>query len=492
MIVDENGEKQISPQALARSVIETMPTPAPGAAPIGTIESSLLYFVASVAEEISAWGLSPTLRDRQLRAFWPTESYFCSALGTVTARNAASSWNIDGPPRTSRQMQEVLDNANRGEGWQDLMSKTSMDLYTQDKGAFWEVVRATDGPEGVLIGLNNLDAERCEHTGNPEFPVVYRDRLERFHRLAWWQVVTLAEMPVPLEGKPGLQMCALSRMLRAVQVIRNITLYKEEKTGGRFTRAIHIVKGVTRAQMDDALAKATGRADAQGALRYVQPLIVPAVDPKADIDLKTLELAGMPDGYDEEQTFKMYITIIAMAFLSDYQDFSPLPGGNLGTSAQSTILHLKTKGKGPALFRKIITHALNFKVLPKAATFRFDELDIQADQDQAFVRKTRAETRAVQVNSGELTPEAARQLALDAGDIPQEVFDKLGGVDVTPSMSAQDESTPKEPSPKPVTPYAAAPVPEPVSPQSMGKKGYDIVVLDDPFWEKVLSEYYEV
>jgi len=494
MIIDEDGEKQVSSQALSRSVIETMPVPAAGAAPIGTIESSLLYFVARVAEEISPWGLSPTMRDCQLRAFWPNESYFCSALGTVTARNSAFSWTTEGPPRTSKAMQEVLYNANKGEGWQDLMAKTSVDLYTQDKGAFWEVVRGTDSPDGVLIGLNTLDASHCEHTGNPKYPVIYRDRLERFHRLAWYQVVTLAEMAMPLEDRPGLQMCALSRMLRAAQIIRNIIIYKEEKTGGRFNRAIHITKGVTRAQMDDAMAKASARADAQGALRYVQPLIVPAVDPKADIDIKTLELAGMPDGYDEKQTMELYITIIAMAFLSDYQDFAPMPGGNIGTSMQSNILHLKTKGKGPALFRKLITHALNFKVLPKAVTFTFEEQDIQADQDQANVRKTRAETRALQVTSGELTAEAARQIALDAGDMPQEVFDKLGGVDVTPHITAPDEAFPKEPEEGArIAPYPAPPVapPKPVTPVAAAK-GYDIVTLDESFWEKVLSEYYEV
>jgi len=222
-------------------------------------------------------------------------------------------------------------------------------------------------------------------------------------------------------------------------VIRNITLYKEEKTGGRFTRAAHILLGVTQDQINDALEKMTARADASGLLRYMQPLVVAARDPEARLDLKTLELASLPDGFDEEKTFKQYIAIIAMAFLSDYQDFAPLPGGNLGTSAQSEILHLKTRGKGPALFRKLVTHMLNHKILPKAVEFEFEEQDIGAEEDEAKVRKLRAETRAIQIKSEELTPEAARQLAVDIGDIPQELFEKLGGEDVTPGETVEDE-----------------------------------------------------
>lgn len=486
----DDGEKQVSKEALARSVVEVVPPPAPSAAPFSTIEASILWFVASAAEEISPWGVSPPLRDRQLRAFYPTESYFTSALGTVVSRNSAFSWTLDGPPRATKMVQDVLDNANRGEGWQDLVAKLSIDLYSQDRGAFLEIVRATDSPDGALLGINHLDAAKCQHTGNPEFPVVYQDRLNRYHRLAWYQVVSLAEMPTPVEERPGLQICALSRMLRAAQIIKNITIYKEEKTGGRFNRAIHIIKGLTTAQINDALAGARSRADNIGLLRYIQPLVVPAVDPKADIDVRTLELASMPDHFDEESTFKSYITIIAMAFLSDYQDFAPLPGGNLGTSAQSAILHLKTKGKGPALFRKIITHALNFKILPKAVTFEFEEQDIEAERDEAEVKKLRAEGRAVMVTSGELTAEAARQIALDEGDIPQEVFNKLGGVDVTPHITAEDEARPEEPEGEAVVVGAYPPAP---APPAEGQKEVvtEGIVLNGPFWGRVLSEYYE-
>jgi len=431
------GEKQVPKEVVKRSVIEVHPAPGEGALPASDV--SLLWMVGRAADEIAQWGTDVNLRDQQLRAFVPNESYFMSALGTVIARNVGFSWTLHGPPRVAAKQQEMLNNANMGEGWHDFTAKLSFDLYTQDKGAFVEQVRAGDSPDAAIIGLNTLEAERCRHTGNPEYPVLYIDRKNVPHQLAWYQVATLCEMPANIERLPGVQVCALSRLLRAAQVIRNITLYKEEKTGGRFTRAAHILLGVTQDQINDALEKMTARADASGLLRYMQPLVVAARDPEARLDLKTLELASLPDGFDEEKTFKQYIAIIAMAFLSDYQDFAPLPGGNLGTSAQSEILHLKTRGKGPALFRKLVTHMLNHKILPKAVEFEFEEQDLGAEEDEARVRRLRAETRAIQIKSEELTPEAARQLAVDIGDIPQELFEKLGGEDVTPGETVEDE-----------------------------------------------------
>ncbi len=407
----------------------------------------LTWFVAQQADEISSFGFNVKLRDQQLRQFLTNESYFLSALSTVIARNTGFSWTLQGPPRVVAKQQQVLQDANEGKGWDNWIAKVSFDLYTQDNGAFVEVERAGKGPDSPIIRLNHLDAARCWHRDDLEYPVLYADRDNVYHRLAWYQVCTLTEMPVPVEGRPGLQFCALSRMLRAAQIIRNITTYKEEKTGGRFNRAMHIIQGVTETRINDALAKMEAHVDSKGLLRYRQPLVIPVHDPKAKLDLKTLELAALPEGWDEEKTFKLYITIIAMAFLSDYQDFAPLPGGNLGTSAQSEVLHMKTRGKGPAVFRKLISHMLNQDILPKAVEFSFEEQDLAAEKEEADIQRVRAETRKLQIESGELTPQAGRQIAVDLGDIPQEVFEALGGIDVTPEVTAPDEEQVPEKAP---------------------------------------------
>lgn len=437
----QGGKAAIDDRAIARSV-RVQPTDSPSTNPPG--DTGILWWMSDVADAITPWGRFPKKRDLELRGFWPTENLFASATGIVSARNAAFSWNLEGPPRVVARLHSVLTGANLGEGWHDLIINVSIDLYTQDHGAFLEIVRETDSPASPVIGINHLDAFRCWHTGFPEFPVIYQDQRNRYHLLPWYSVVTLAEMPMPVEGKPGLQLCALSRLLRACQIMKNASVYKEEKTGGRYHGAIHLIKGVTTDEINDALAKKTPLLDAQGLLRYAPPLMVGSIDPKADVGHDTLEMATLPAGWDDEKVGRDYIIALAMAFLTDYQEFAPLPGGNLGTSAQSQTLHQKSRGKGPGLFMKLITHALNFKVLPPGVEFYYDEADLEAELEEAELRKVEAETVQIYIDSGVLDPPAARQLLLDKGAIPQEVFDQLGGVDVTPDNVSPDAEVPSD------------------------------------------------
>jgi len=425
------------PAAMAGSVVDTPVAPLPGASPI--VQSGIIMLVANAADDMIQWGRQSKMRDGQLRDFIPTESLFASALGIVAVRNAAFSWEVEGPKQLTAHVQDVLDHANMGKGWHDFILKVSVDLYTQDTGAFIEVIREGDSPEGALIGVNHLDAARCYHTGNPVTPVVYQDDVGKYHLLNWWQVVPLAELPSPDRRFKGLQWCALSRLMLAAQILKNTAILQREKTGGRSTRSIHMVKGMTTQQIEDAIEKVQIAADAAGLLRYLKPIIVGNTDPELQLDVKTLDLASLPDGYDPDKQNKWYVAQMAMAFLTDYQEFAPLPGGNLGTSAQSEVLHMKSRGKGPGLFMKLISHALNFYILPRAVSFAYDEQDLSAEGEEADVQKKRAETRKTRVESGEFTPEAARQDALDIGDMSQELFDLLGGQDVTPSVVVRDE-----------------------------------------------------
>lgn len=424
-----SGKKQVSPKALKRSVVDTPKQT--GESPVPSLDASLLWMVGQAADEITPWGVRPKVRDRQLREFYPTESLFSSALGVVTSRNAGFKWTVEGPPRVAARVHQILEDADGGRGWVSFVSKLSVDLYTQDYGAFIEIVRDGNSPSGALLGINPLDAARCWHTGDPEKPVIYQDRKGAHHLLDWWNVVPLAELPTPVERLYGLQVCALSRLLLAAQITKNIAIYKKEKTGGRHAQAIHLIAGLSNTQIQDALAQIRGEADAQGLMRFLGPLIVGSVDPKANIDVKSLELTSLPAGFNEETVFKHYVSQIAMAFLADYQDFAPLPGGNLGTSAQSEMLHQKARGKGSAVFRKLITQALNFRILPSVVEFQFEEQDPDADEQQARIRLLRAQERRTRLEAFELTEGEARQLAMDDGDLPEELFESAGGVDAT-------------------------------------------------------------
>lgn len=432
------AQKGFDERAARRSVVAPR-TPEEGHFAPGYDLGNLVLWVGQQADEIEAWGRNVKRRDRQLREFIPTENVLASALGTVVARNAAFDFSVKGPPRTAARVHEILENANNGKGWIDFIAKLSYDLYSQDSGGFFEIIRDGDGETAALIGINHLDASRCWHTGIPQEPVLYQDRLGRYHLMKWYQVQTIVELPVPHETLYGLQLSAVTRLLRACQIIKAVNQYKYEKVSGRHTRAIHFIRGVPTQQITAALAQMQIAADQAGLSKYLQPIMIGTVDPAVDLQTATIEFLSLPDGYDEETTFKHYINQIALAFLEDYQTFAPLPGGNLGTSTQSQILHEKGQGKGPALFMKLMATALNHNVLPKNVEFAWEEQDVEAEKKEAEVKATRAATRAARIASGELTPEVARQIAKDEGDLDGAYLEALGQEDVTEDVELEDD-----------------------------------------------------
>lgn len=452
-------EKAVDPRAESRSVIDVPGPPQGNSVPTAARNDAILWAIGSVADEFIPWGSNVKGRDRQLRAFLATEPMFASSLGIIASRNAAFSWTMEGPERSVRKYHRILEEADWGRGWQSLVKKISMDFYGQDNGAFIEVVRVADSERAEIIGINHLDSARCYHTGSPEAPVVYLDRKGIYHIMKWYQVIPLSDMPTAVEGLYGLQYSALTRLLRWAQIIKNISTYDYERTGGRHARAIVLLKGITAQAVTDALNTQSAVLNARGQTRFSLPLMVSSVSPEADVGHDLIELASLPDNFNREEAYKWYVALIAMAFEEDYQTFAPLPGGGLGTSAQSQILHAKSRGKGPALFQDAIMHAFNFFVLPDNIELKFDEQDLDEEAEQALVRKTRAEERQIRILSTEITPEAARNLALDDGDLPQEIFDKLGGIDSTPDVTVTDDSNPDAQLGEPGEPAAPAPAP---------------------------------
>jgi hypothetical protein len=414
--------------SLRRGLVEQPPgAPTPQPSYDANLGASL-FFMASRADGVSPWGFLPTVRDRQLRAFLPHEPFTMSAIATITATNMGMNWQLEGPPGLVERTNDVFHNAQHGEGWESFVGRQSLDYFSQDKASFIELVRDFDTPNAPVLQFNQLDALRCWHTGNWDQPVIYQSRDGKWHGLKWYQVVTLAEMPVAHETLYGLQYSALTRIMMVSQILRNVFIQLEERTGGHDASTIYVVSGVRKAEIENAVKLAQSYAQAQGYQRFVQPVIVPTTDPMAKPEVTEIRLKGLPDGFSEklDEYFKWFLVCISMGLLRDYQDFAPLPGGGLGTSAQSAILHLKTRGKGPAIWQKKIAHAINNRgMIPRAVTFKFDESDVEEEQARADILATYAQGYSSLVSQSIVDPSGIRQLMLEAKLMPQEVFDEL-------------------------------------------------------------------
>lgn len=390
--------------------------------------NTFVWQFAQSADEFPAWGY-PYSRDLKLREFWPTEPMFAGALFTKISQYTSLRWSIDGPTSHRDQTVEMLNGVENGKGWAHMMLKVCIDLFTQDNGAFIEIVRARpDDPTAPVLTLNHLDALRCIRTGNNLNPVQYTDIKGKRHLLKWFQVMPLAEMPSPDERWRGMQYCVLTRLLTAAQIMKSIQVYHKEKVSGQFKGSIHFIGGVARAVVEDVLKTHDLKQEEMGRLRYSSPVLVTALDPSTTISTATIDLAALPEGFDLEKWMTYYINQFALAWGADYQDFAPLASGTRGGSgsSQANILHMKSRGKGAALFVSMIEQAFNYHgIMPRTCEFKYGEQDEMADLELAEVRKARAQERQVRVMSGEINPEQARELAFAEGDLTEEQYNKF-------------------------------------------------------------------
>ena len=295
--------------------------------------------------------------------------------------------------------------------------------------------KITDFPLDLPIGLAHLDSQRCTRTGNPQYPVIYTDSHGVQHKLNWYQVVTIEEMPSPREDMLGVQHSAVDRALRLSQILRDMLVYKQEKISGRFARAVHITNADAQL-LQDAIDQANTNADDRALTRYMQPIILSTVDPEARPEVATIPLANLPDGFNEEDTMRWYVAGLANAFGVDYGFLAPLPGNKLGTSTQAETQERQARGKSSRFFMQLITHKFNYSgILPRTVEFKFAVADPweESEQDSALARRARSYQTFIQ--SGLLPIEIVRQIAADHGDIDPKYLEAIGEVDMTPIVT---------------------------------------------------------
>ena len=413
--------------------------------------SSILLTFADMQSRVEPWGGNWIRRDSQLRSLFLTEPYLCAAVYNIAATRSAFSWKVEGPPKTAHLIQKMFNDSEYQNGFSALQLKVAIDVLTQDNGGFAHIIRKDrQDASSPVWGLVHLDAARCYRTGNHLTPVIYVDSDGQEHPLAWYEVITFEDMPHPSYGARGRQVCFVSRILKAAETIKAITQYKDEKISGRHSRAIHIVSGVATHEIEDAQKIAQMNADNQGMMHYMAPIILTTLDPSGSVGHVKIEMASLPDGFEESEQLKWYITLIAMAAGGEYQDFSPLPGGNLGTSSQSETLHKKAQAKGHALWMKLWETKLRAaNVLPNNVTFRFLQQDAQAELERATIAEKRATERKLRIESGEITPEIAQQMAVDSGDLKAEYLLLMGRQDETPITTVYDDDAPNPDRPVP-------------------------------------------
>lgn len=374
-------------EALKRSVMK-FPSPQEQ-----VVDSRIIFDLFSVASRIEPWGTGYQFRERQLRDFWPTEPFLAGAIYSTSIRNANYEWEITGPDdRVVQSLTDMFNGAITGTnfGWLEFIKAITQDELTQDNGFFIEIIRdETLSPnfkkwQAPVVGVAHLDASRCIRTGNPEWPVLYIDRDEKRHRMHASKIIALSQFPSPIQRMNGIGFCAVSRILKFAEIISSIEIYTDEKVSGRHFKQLHLVSGVSRKDLEDIKRVDQENADNAGLMRYIEPMIYASLDPEKPVTTATIDLASIPDNFDFDTLMRWYIANIALNIGGDYQDFAPLPSGNIGSSSQSEILARKSHGKGPANSMETIENMWrDYGVVPAPYKFKFKVKDLAEEADRA-------------------------------------------------------------------------------------------------------------
>lgn len=395
------------------------------------------------------WGWE---RDAVLRSTILHEGFWGAAIRIASTKAATQGFLVDGdgPQITARYQKMLLQWG--GNGFTAGQEMGVQDFLSTDNGEFHEIIRATSAAGSRVLGVVHLDSWRCQRTGDPERPVIFRGLNGTLHELRDYQVLSMADMPSPGSGWYGVGHSAAADAYDHIVELHVWQRYKIEKMTGAGADKLSLVKGMSTKQITDILM--TGKADQVGkSLVYYQGALLAGLLGDQTLDVKEIQLRGLPENFDAEKTLREALLSYADSIGMDPQELQPLSAQGLSGGTQSRVLAEKAKGRWPVRRNVKLAQLLNESFVPDSTTFYFTERDLADERLRADVEKVRADTRAVQIQSGEITVEQSRQLAVDSDDLPPEFLE----VDETPETQLSDTD-------KPVQIAAANAAPDPNAP----------------------------
>jgi hypothetical protein len=423
--------------------------------------SGLLLYLFQAGELISPWWSSQ--RDEDLDAFWKSSDHLSGALSMLASKVVTVPVRVlPRDPSVKAHLAQaeeytikLVEESEFGESIIQCLSKWLLDFWSCDNGGFFEIIGEGGGKykgsakqmtprerrdRGVVAGpivggaegLAHLDSHRCVRTGDAEYPVVYRDTDGAYFRYHCTRVAFAADLPSPRAEMNGVGFCAVSRAINTAQHLVDIGVYKQEKLGSRPKRAIIIGKRVGTEVVTGAFADADEMMDNQGLRRFSKIPIIADLD--SDADLSILDLASLPDGFNEETSTSQGMFAMALALNVPVRWL--WPASVVGaTKADAMYQHIAGMGGGVGRVLQTLTillggdprgayHAAG-KFLPPQLKINFDFQDDEQDRARAEIRKARAETRTADLASGVLTVRAAREQALEDGDLTRAQFERM-------------------------------------------------------------------
>jgi hypothetical protein len=368
---------------------------------------------------------------------------------SLTADNEAMTPLLD-------QYQAMLETCNFGEGMRQFIHRYSLDLMTQDNGAFVELIgegatawyETPKGPvfaKGLLPKLNIqgfavMDAGQCWRTYDPEYPVIYSNPYTGAYTLLHFsRVARTSQMTSNNELMRGVGLCATSRAIQAIEMMRAVDEWQYEKVTGASPN-IALAANINREMLKNVSDDVRLSMDQRGLVRYKNTAFIPVNDsPGSPARIDLIKLRDVPDGWNHEQEVMLSIYAIAAAFGTDARDLG-YPATQTGaTKADASIQDAKAKGRGLLDLVRDIEDVINYRVLPRGLRFSLGSVDDLESARKAELTRLRVEARAMMVQTGMISLEQARELLAEEGEIPAQFMEVANVIRQDEQPTAQEE-----------------------------------------------------
>lgn len=402
-------------------------------------------------------------RDQVLWSTLYRESMWAAAVGIAIGKIVSQGYKVDSDiTLRAKRAQDLFLHFDSGRGYVSGLQKHLLNYLLTGNGGHVEIVRATPALGSRIIGLVPLDTFRARRTGDPDFPIIYRDRLGREHVMREWDVFSISDMPDPADTMYGVGHCSAERAYKSICKLEAIEQYIADKVTGQRALAIHVIGGVKSGDLENAKKTAQADAQARGVTNYLGAIMV-AMMGDTPASLVTIPLAELPDGFNRKEEWDISLNTYARCIGVAVQDLQPLSGQGLGTGTQSMVLDESAKGEGLAGWKKSFEYHVNEFALDERTTWAISTYDIRDKEREAKVRID--EATAIQTwQAIGLTPQQAINLGVDRDQLPEEYRPE----DLTPGTQLDEGEKPEQeaaeaaaapPATAPVNPTALPPAP---------------------------------
>ena len=405
-------------------------------------------------------------RDRILAATLDLEDMWASAVNKAVTKIAVRGYEVSDNDDSTRRTEfgkNLVVNLDGSAAYRSGMAKVVQDFLLTDNGWFVEVKRVSDSPKAKVEALYHLDSFRCYRTGNLEYPVVYLSWDGIFHKLRRDQVIFGSDMPSPRSRMWNKGRCAASRAFQTIVKLSAMDVYFTEKITGSRALALHFIMGLSPKQLTDAMETSEAEKIRKGHVVYKGAVMIPIHgDQPGGIQIASIDLASVPDGFDVEQVQKDGYRKYALAIgLNPDELVERAAGLNSGASAQVAENAAEEAG-GLPYFVKDFEDKINYLVMPEPTIFQVTTNDTRDKKAKADLNKTVADTISVMRGTaqapGWITDQMALQMSVDEQLVPAEFLPQ----DVTPGTQLTDSGDQsKTPTPTPRAPYAGQVMPPP-------------------------------